>query len=192
MQFIFLCACAAAAASASAVQEEDPYESPSGALPRAAPGCGAASTWGPNPCAYASGMVLSSTTPWRASGSQPAVVHGLAQPSETLTLSGLPPGASVSPSNPWTADAAGRWAVTLASADTSAPVNLTFTGSSGKLVVLEDVLFGLTMLCSGQVRWVLSRGRQGRTLPSLSHTHTHPPTHTHAHIPLPLSRVTWT
>lgn len=180
MLLLLLCASAAAAASVAAAQDEDPYEPPSGALPRGAPAC-AASTWGPQPCTYASGMVLSSTTPWRASGSQPAVVHGLAQTSETLTLTGLPPGARVSPSNPWTADAAGNWAVTLASADTSVPVNLTFTGSSGKLVVLEDVLFGLTMLCSGQVRWTVE-GRNARAHLS-SHTlsfHTPP------------SRVTWT
>ena len=145
MRLTLLCAAVAAAV----LLPEDPYEP----ISPGAPAC-AASTWGPSPCAFGSAMVLSSTTPWRASGSQPAAVFGLAQPSEVLTLSGLPPGATVAPSNPWTADSTGRWAITLSSADTTAPVNLTFTGASGKSVVLEDVLFGLTMLCSGQVRSV--------------------------------------
>jgi hypothetical protein len=95
-------------------------------------------------------MVLSANTSWRSHGSLPARVWGLAGASEVVTLSGIPAGASVLPSNPFTADASGAWSITVSSAPSPSAVNLTFAGSSGQRAVLSDVLFGLTVLCSGQ------------------------------------------
>ena len=109
--------------------------------------CG--SGWGFEPCAFRDNAVLASSTPW-SGGVTPARLYGSAAPSEKLTLSGLPAGAVVSPSNPFSAGADGSWEVTVASPDSPAMSNITLSGSSGKSVTLHDVRFGLTMLCSGQ------------------------------------------
>jgi hypothetical protein len=86
-------------------------------------------------------------------------VFGTAQPSERVTITGLPAGAVVTPGNPFTAGADGNWSVSIAAADSNVGVTLTFTGASGATAALRDVLFGVTALCSGQsnvrVRWWL-------------------------------------
>lgn len=118
--------------------------------------------WGPDPLVFGSGMVLASSTPWRG-GAVPARVFGAAQPSERVTITGLPPGAVVSPGNPFTAGEDGNWSVSIASPDSSVGVDLTFAGASGSTAVLRDVLFGVTILCSGQ-----SNVRVARRPPALA------------------------
>ena len=113
----------------------------------AAASCGGG--WGPDPCAFGSHAVLASNAPYRG-GVTPARVWGAAAPHETLTLSGLPAGAVVTPPSPFVASANGTWEVTISVPPSQRPVNISFAGSSGKTVVLEDVLFGLSILCSGQ------------------------------------------
>jgi len=94
-------------------------------------------------------MVLASSDPW-SGGVTPARMWGFASPGEVVSVSGLPAGAVVSPSNPFTASAAGNWSITIASPASLTPHNLTFRGTSNESVVLIDVLFGLSVLCSGQ------------------------------------------
>jgi hypothetical protein len=77
-------------------------------------------------------------------------VFGIAQPLERVTITGLPSAAVVTPSNPFTASADGNWSITLAAPDSNIGVNLTFVGASGATAVLRNVLFGVTVLCSGQ------------------------------------------
>jgi hypothetical protein len=113
----------------------------------------AQATWGPNPLVFGDHMVMASKTPWRG-GSIPARVFGAAQPSESVTISGLPAGAVVTPGNPFTADATGKWSVNISAADSDVGTNLTFSGASGATAVLRDVLFGVTVLCSGQSNMV--------------------------------------
>lgn len=107
--------------------------------------------WGPDGCVFASHMVLASSDPWRG-GVTPARVWGTAAPGESVLLTGLPAGAVVLPSNPFTAGANGTWAITVAVPASLANYSLTFTGSAGSAaaVTLQDVLFGHTILCSGQ------------------------------------------
>jgi hypothetical protein len=122
---------------------------PLGATPPPPRAGGAPPPWGPDPLVFGSGMVLASQTPWRG-GAVPARVFGAARPSERVTISGLPLGAVVTPSNPFTAGADGNWSVSIAAPDSSVGANISFSGASGATVVLRDVLFGLTLLCSGQ------------------------------------------
>ncbi len=146
LPFLVAVACLPGAAAAPGPLTADPLEATPGA-----PSCGA-QAWGPNTCAFGSGMVLAGATPWRSGGGQPspARVWGTAGASEALTLTGLPPGARVAPSNPFTANASGFWAIEISAEADPAPLNLTFQGASGRSAVLEDVLFGLSVLCSGQ------------------------------------------
>ena len=114
-----------------------------------------AGLWGPDPCVFASHMVLASSDAWQA-GSVPARVWGRhAKPHASILLRGLPPGATVAPSNPWTADAQGNWSIQVGVAASLANYTLTFSSSSENggeeaAVTLTDVLFGHTLLCSGQ------------------------------------------
>lgn len=105
--------------------------------------------WGFDTCAFGDNAVLSSSTPW-SGGVTPARLFGNATANEKLTLSGLPPGATVQPSNPFTAGADGSWTVTVASPDAPLFVNITLSGNGGKASTLHNVRFGLTILCSGQ------------------------------------------
>jgi hypothetical protein len=118
--------------------------------------CGA---WGPNPCAFGDDAVLASSTPW-SGGVTPARLFGAAGANEKLTITGLPPGAAVLPSNPFAAGSDGAWSVTVASPDSPERVNITFTGSGGKAVTLHRVRFGYTILCSGQSNSA-TRGLEG-------------------------------
>ena len=94
-------------------------------------------------------MVLASSDAWQA-GSVPARVWGRhAAPHASILLRGLPPGATVAPSNPWTADARGNWSIRVGV--NASLTNYTLTFSSGEeAVTLADVMFGHTFLCSGQ------------------------------------------
>ena len=94
-------------------------------------------------------MVLASSDVWTG-GVTPARVWGKAVPGESISLIGLPAGATVTPSNPWPADSMGNWSIEVSATASMDPVNLTFSGSNSTQVVLEDVLFGHTFLCSGQ------------------------------------------
>jgi hypothetical protein len=148
----------------------------------AAPSCAAASSaWGPNPCAFGSGMVLSAATAWRSSGGAPAParIWGTAGALESVTLSGLPAGARVTPSNPFTATANGTWSIEVAADASPSAVNLTFLGAGGKAAVLTDVLFGLVVLCSGQCESPCRCMQRGASLPGPPLHHTH----AHAHLP---------
>jgi hypothetical protein len=104
--------------------------------------------WGPNSCVFASSMVLASNDTWRA-GSTPARVWGFGSPGESITLTGLPSDAVVLPSNPWTVDGSGNWSITVSQAASLTSYNLSFSGAKSH-VELDDVLFGHTILCSGQ------------------------------------------
>jgi len=105
--------------------------------------------WGPEPCAFGDNAVLSSSTPFRG-GVSPARIFGGGVAGEKITITGLPEGAVVSPSNPFLVSTGGNWSITLATPDSPAFFNLTFTGTQ-KSVTLHNVRFGLTWLCSGQV-----------------------------------------
>jgi sialate O-acetylesterase len=109
---------------------------------------GCATTWGPDGCVFASHMVLASSDPWRG-GSTPARIWGTAAPGESILLSGLPAGAAVLPSNPFSAAADGNWSITVAVPASLTNYSLTFAGKSSR-ATLQDVLFGHTVLCSGQ------------------------------------------
>lgn len=89
-----------------------------------------------------------SSDAWRG-GVTPARIWGTAAPGEQITLSGLPSGAVVTPSNPWTAAADGSWTIEVATLASLAPSNLTFSGAKNS-VNITNVLFGHTFLCSGQ------------------------------------------
>jgi hypothetical protein len=95
-------------------------------------------------------MVLASSDSWRG-GSTPARIWGQAAAGESVQLSGLPAGAAVLPSNPFTADSEGFWSITAAVPASLTNYSLVFAGKANS-VTLADVLFGHTMLCSGQVR----------------------------------------
>lgn len=105
--------------------------------------------WGPEPCAFGDNAVLSSSTPFRG-GVSPARIFGGGVAGEKITITGLPEGAVVSPSNPFLVSTGGNWSITLATPDSPAFFNLTFM-STQKSVTLHNVRFGLTWLCSGQV-----------------------------------------
>ena len=105
--------------------------------------------WGFDPNAFSDNAVLASSTPW-SGGVTPARLFGTSIPKERLTLSGLPPGAVVEPSNPFTAGSDGAWSVTVSSPDSPSSSDITLTGSSGKAATLHGVRFGMTILCSGQ------------------------------------------
>jgi len=137
----FVAALASTLLAARAAAPADPLDA---APPPAA--CGA---WGFSSCAFGDDAVLASSSPW-SGGVTPARLFGAAGAREALTLAGLPPGAAVLPSNPFTADANGAWSVTVAAPDSPARFNLTLTGGSGKAATLRGVRFGLTILCSGQ------------------------------------------
>jgi hypothetical protein len=123
--------------------EEDPLD----ITPAPLAACGG---WGPEPCAFGDNAVLSSSTPWAGGDVTPARIFGGGTAGETITITGLPVGAVVSPSNPFTVSStASTWAVTIASPDSPTAFNLTFTGAQ-KSVTLHNVRFGLTWLCSGQ------------------------------------------
>lgn len=107
-----------------------------------ASGCSSAA-WGPDQCVFAPHMVLASSDAWR-SGVTPARVWGNAAPGEVLTLSGLPDGAVVTPSNPWKAAADGTWTIQIEALASLTPSNLTFSGSSKMSTTLTDILFGHT------------------------------------------------
>lgn len=107
------------------------------------------SKWGPDGCVFASHMVLASSDTWSA-GSTPARVWGQVGANEQVTLTGLPAGAVVSPSNPFAANGSGFFSITIAAPASLTPSDLVFTGASKQAVTLADVLFGWTILCSGQ------------------------------------------
>jgi len=116
--------------------------------------------WGPDACVFADSMMLASSDVWQA-GSTPARVWGRhAAPGEWITVTGLPPGAAVTPRNPFQADAAGNWSITVAVRASLEPRNITFTGAAGAAgaVTLRDVLFGHTILCSGQSNMAMKVG----------------------------------
>jgi hypothetical protein len=105
-------------------------------------------SWGPNACVFASHMVLASSDPWRG-GVTPARIWGNALPGESVLLSGLPAGTEVLPSNPFSADSSGNWSITVSVPSSLSNYSLSFEGKTEK-VTLIDVLFGHTILCSGQ------------------------------------------
>ena len=131
---------------ASASAESADFFEPVDAYPPPLTTCGG---WGPEPCAFSDNAVLSSSTPW-SGGVTPALVFGAANPGEKITLSGLPSGAIILPSNPFVADATGLWEITIASPDSMAGNTLVFSGDANKNVTLSNIRFGLTILCSGQ------------------------------------------
>lgn len=106
----------------------------------------ASAAWGPQPPLFTSQMVLASNDSW-SGGSTPAIVWGFGTPGESITVSGLPEGA-VSP-NPFTVPASGNWTVTMSVQASLTSYNIAFNSSTHGLV-LDDVLFGHTFLCSGQ------------------------------------------
>jgi hypothetical protein len=121
--------------------------------------------WGPEPSVFGSHMVLASSDPW-SGGVTPARIWGSASPGETLAVGGLPPNAVVSPSNPFTADGEGAWSITVAVPASLTPYTLVFKGSASSHdnVTLEDVLFGHTFLCSGQVSASGPRGTEAQSV----------------------------
>ena len=127
MRFLVLCASVVAAAACTF-----PY----------------AGAWGPNNCVFANHMVIASNAAW-SGGVTPAFVYGVGVPGEKITLTGLPAGATVAPSNPWPVQADGTWSITLSAATSLTPFNLTFVGAKNS-VTISDVLSGHTVLCSGQ------------------------------------------
>jgi hypothetical protein len=114
------------------------------APPRAPP-----SAWGPQPPLFTSHMVLASNDAW-SGGVTPAIVWGLGTPGESVTVSGLPAGA-VSP-NPFTVPASGNWSIQVSVPASLTSYTISFNSSihAWHSVVLDDVLFGHTFLCSGQ------------------------------------------
>lgn len=128
------------AASASIYDAHD--NSSVDALPPRAP----PSAWGPQPPLFTSHMVLASNDAW-SGGVTPAIVWGLGTPGESVTVSGLPAGA-VSP-NPFTVPASGNWSIQLSVPASLTSYTIAFNSSTHGLV-LDDVLFGHTFLCSGQ------------------------------------------
>jgi hypothetical protein len=129
-----------------------------------------AATWGPDSQVFGSHMVLASNDPW-SGGVTPARVWGTGVAGEAIAVGGLPAGAVVEPSNPWTVSADGTWNITVSAPASMTPYNLLFKGSAST-VLLEDVLFGHTFLCSGQVRcdWHLLVAKSGMMSPSFAHT----------------------
>ena len=115
-------------------------------LPAASGAC--PSKWGPDGCVFAPHMVLASNDTWSA-GSTPARIWGTAGANELITVSGLPAGAVVAPSNPFRANASGFFSITISAAASLAPSDIAFKGES-QAITLADVLFGHTILCSGQ------------------------------------------
>lgn len=106
----------------------------------------AAAKWGPDVSVFASHMVLASSDVW-SGGSTPATVWGTGAPGEAITVSGLPAGA-VAP-NPFIVPASGNWSISVSVRASLTPYTLAFN-STTQGVVLDDVLFGHTFLCSGQ------------------------------------------
>lgn len=104
--------------------------------------------WGPDGCVFASHMVLASNDPWLG-GVTPARIWGNAGPGESVLLTGLPAGTEVLPSNPFSADSAGNWSITVSVPASLTNYSLTFTGKTSN-ITLQDVLFGHTILASGQ------------------------------------------
>jgi hypothetical protein len=99
---------------------------------------------------FGDNAVLSSSTAWQG-GVTPARVFGGGVKGEAITITGLPAGAVVAPSNPFTVPSDGSWSVTIASPDSPDFFNITFTGSAKQnAVTLRSVRFGLTWLCGGQ------------------------------------------
>lgn len=114
----------------------------------AAPLEAACGGWGPEPCAFGDNTVLASATAWRG-GVTPARIFGEGTSGEEITITGLPTGTVVLPSNPFTVPSSGNWSITLSSPDSPLFFNLTFAGLKNS-VTLRNVRFGLTWLCSGQ------------------------------------------
>lgn len=132
--------------------------------PRCKQGHVPAGTWGPNGCVFADHMVLASNDVWQA-GHTPAKIFGsYAAPGESITLTGLPVGTAVLPSNPFTADASGNWSISVSIKASLAPYTITFVGSGigaeGKpnSFTVQDVLFGHTFLCAGQSNMAMRVG----------------------------------
>ena len=71
---------------------------------------------------------------------------------ESITISGLPAGAVVAPSNPFTANTTGGFAITVAVPSSLASYNISFAGAA-TTKTLHNVLFGHTILCSGQSKF---------------------------------------
>ena len=112
-----------------------------------------AGRWGPDACVFANKMVLASSDAWQA-GSTPARVWGSgAAPGAPIALRGLPAAATVTPGNPWRADALGNWSIEIGVLASLTSYNLTFSSTgtaTNQAVTLTDVLFGHTVLCSGR------------------------------------------
>ena len=138
MRFIALSFLAAATASIYDAHDNSGVD----AFPPRAPGA----AWGPQPPLFTSQMVLASNDAW-SGGSTPAIVWGVGTPGEAITVSGLPAGA-VSP-NPFTVPASGNWSITMSVPASLTSYTISFNSSAHGLV-LDDVLFGHTFLCSGQ------------------------------------------
>lgn len=103
-------------------------------------------SWGPDSLVFADNMVLASSDAWHA-GSTPARVWGVVDAGETVTVGGLPGGAVVAPSNPFTANATGGFLITIAVPASLTAYNISFTGAKSS-VTLHNVLFGHTVLVS--------------------------------------------
>jgi len=115
----------------------------------ALPGRASAGVWGPDPAVFADNMVLASSDVWHA-GSTPARVWGVVNAGESVAVLGLPAGAVVAPSNPFSSDAmTGGFAITIAVPSSLTAYNISFNGSATSKT-LHNVLFGYTLLCSGQ------------------------------------------
>ncbi len=103
--------------------------------------------WGPDPLIFANHSVWASSDAW-SGGVTPAKVFGRGYPGEQIRVTGLPAGA-VQPSNPFTVPASGNFSITLSVPASLAAYNIAFTGVNATTTI-SDVLFGHTILCSGQ------------------------------------------
>ena len=111
--------------------------------------------FGPEPCLFKSDMVLRANDS-NAAAATGACIWGSASPGETvvMALDGTPAATA-------TADATGRWELTLQRSASATAHTLTFTAGKhtpcdanstryGLCITLERVLFGTVILCSGQ------------------------------------------
>ena len=103
--------------------------------------------FGPEPCVFASGMVLRGNDALGGKGSASgALVWGFAKPDAKVSCT-VDSGAPVTA----TADTAtGRWELTLQEKGSPAARTLVFATPGGTSVTLENVMFGAVFLCSGQ------------------------------------------
>ena len=114
--------------------------------------------FGPEPCVFASSMVLRANDSSAAAAASGAVVWGSAAPGQSVVCA--VDGSAVATA---TTNASGRWEMTLHQPASAAERTLTFMAGEdtvcdanstrfGTCITLSNVLFGDVFLCSGQVR----------------------------------------